>query len=390
MTSVSPSPKPPRCKNRSKFVEDAEAIRDKEALAVSYILPEAKNDPDLYQQVVDKLHETGVGRCATWSQYHYSHHFGSWTIVASDEERPSLEFFLTALAAHQALSRNSNDKFANEVRRRGLILWARKKLQPKALAAVKKEKHHANRSSDESPTARSSQNSCDQAHPSIEQSKRQAKQGSKWPSKHSDTPPSLQGSPQPASPFPSAPSLKRKMTAHFEPYAGRTQKAVNSYHEPHRAPVPTSDVATQTDNIDEIVNGRVEEVVNKTVEKVADAMKKSFGEALAQQTRTLTELLPMAVRQAFRQDVADEVARHQPRAMRPTEPEMALARPAYSTYPPSRAQPQVYDMGDYQYEDVRTVGGRGRGLTTIVAADLDRLVGLEAYRVTRGPEQHRL
>ncbi|KAH6981767.1 hypothetical protein BKA56DRAFT_615879 [Ilyonectria sp. MPI-CAGE-AT-0026] len=389
MTSESPSPKPPRCNTRPKFVEDAEAIRDKEALAISYILPEAKNDPDLYQRVIDKLHGTGVGRCVTWSQYHCSHHFGSWAIVASDEERPSLEFFLTALAAHQALSRTSNDKFTNEVRRRGLILWARKKLQPKALAAVKNEKHHANRSPDESPTDGSSENGSDEAHPSIEQSKRQGKQGGKWPSKHSPTPPSLQGSPQPASPFPPAPSLKRKRTAYFEPHAGRTQKAVNSDHEPHRAPVPTSNAATQTDNIDEIANGRMEDIVNRAVEKVADAMKKSFGEALAQQTRTLTEFLPMAVRQAFRQDVADEVARHQPRAMRPAEPEMALARPAYSAYPPSRAQTQVYDMGEYQYEDVRTVGGRGRGLTTIAAADLDRLVGLEAYRVTRGPEQRR-
>lgn len=78
---------------------------------------------------------------------------------------------------------------------------------------------------------------------------------------------------------------------------------------------------------------------------------------------------------------------------------MALTRPTYPTYvSPVRAQPQVYDVVDYpygdvrQYEEVRTVGGRGggRGVTTIMAADLDRLVGLEAYRIARGQEHRRL
>ncbi|KAF7552448.1 hypothetical protein G7Z17_g4320 [Cylindrodendrum hubeiense] len=381
------SPKPQTLRSRLT-PESLEVIRAKEAEAVRCILPEAKNDPDLYQRVVNKLHETGVGECHNWSDYRFSRWFYSWVSMQDKDERPPLEYLLTLLAAHQCLSHRHNDQFNQEVRRRGLIQWATEKLKPpqtesemSSPGVVKKEKRNGNSSPDSlgrTPVASRSQKSRETVLPSIEQH-------SKRPDQQSATVRSFQASPR-APLFHQDPSHKRKATPHFEREDGaRGTKIYKPHYVAHQAKVSTRDAATQTDDYTPEIAG-----------KVVDIIKHTFGEGLARQTQSLTDFLPAVVRQAFQQDVADEVARQQPSsalqslAMRPTETDVTLARPTYMTYmTPIRAPSQAYEVVDYQREDVHTVGGRGggRGLTAIVTADLDRL---EAYRFTRGSNQRRL
>ncbi|KAF7552780.1 hypothetical protein G7Z17_g4071 [Cylindrodendrum hubeiense] len=384
MTSEPPRQKPPRRRSCIGLLQDPEEIRAQEAWAIENILPEARNDPNLYQRIVKKLRETGVGRCQKWGQYQLTNRFYQWAEFAPDEERPTMEFFLTILAAHGALARSRNDKFFHETKRRGLIEWAREQLQPKT-PTVTKEQHHSNTSSTKSPSTRVSQESRGSVHPSIKQSETTPEQHSKRSIQKSVMVPSIQDSRQLTSPFPSAPSLKRKMPSHFEQDACQEPKVAYTHYKPHRVPVPTRDVATQTDKTDELVNARTQEMIDNIV----GAVTTTFTDALARQTGTLTAYLPAAVRQAFQQDVADEVSRQQPRVIRPVEMEMAVARPNYPTYASARAQSQVYDVVDCQYEDVQTVGGRGRGLATFVATGVDRVLGVEAFRFTRGPEQRR-
>ncbi|KAL6409711.1 hypothetical protein AUP68_06100 [Ilyonectria robusta] len=379
-----------------RVVEDADIIQAREAAAIKCILIETENDPVLYRCVVDRLRQANIGRYQNWSDCHLSRQFYHWTATAADEERPCLEFFLTVHAAHKFLSHLSTDKFGQEVRKRQLLRWAVEQILPQPSESeaetpgpIKKEKRNDKQSLARTAATPSSQESCEKPLPSVEQY-------SQRPGQKSATSRSFQATPRPASPFLSGSSFKRQAASDFEEEddASRPYKVVKTHHEPRRAKIPTTDAATQT----------TAEYTPDMVSKVVDTIKQAFGDALGQQTRSLTDFLPTAVRQAFRQDVADEVTRQQPvdvvqpRVMRPMEPEMALARPTYPTYvSPVRAQPQVYDVVDYpydvrQYEDVRTIGGRGggRGVTTIMAADLDRLVGLEAYRIARGQEQRRL
>lgn len=383
-------------RNLLRVVEDADAIKAREAAAIECILTETKSDPALYQRVVDRLRETSIGRYQKWSDYHLSRQFYAWVATADDDERPCVEFFLTVHAAHKFLSHQSNDKFSQEVRKRQLLRWALEQIQPQPSESeaetpgpIKKEKRNDKQSFDQNSTTPSSQDSCEKALPSVEQD-------SQRPRQQSATFRSFQAAPRLATPFYSGSSLKRQASSELEQEdASRPYKIVKTHYEPQRAKIPTTDAATQT----------TADYTTDMVSKVVDTIKKAFGEALGQQTRNLTDFLPMAVRQALRQDVADEVTHQQsvnvvqPRAMRPLESEVALAHPTYPTYvSPVRAQPQVYDVLDYryrdvrQYEDVRTAGGRGggRGVTTITAADLDRLMGLEAYRIARGQELRRL
>lgn len=378
-----------------RVAEDADVIQAREVGAIKCILIETKHDAALYRCIVDRLREANIGRYQNWSDCHLSRQFYDWAATAPDDERPCLEFFLTVHAAHKFLAHTSTDKFSQEVRKRQLLRWAVEQILPQPSESeaetpgpIKKEKRNDKKTLARNAATPSSQESCEKPLPSVERY-------SQRPGQKSATSRSFQAAPRLASPFPSVSSSKRQATFDFEEEddASRPYKVAKTHHEPRRAKIPTTDAATQT----------TAEYTPDMVSKVVDTIKQAFGDALGQQTRSLTDFLPTAVRQAFRQDVADEVTRQQPvnvvqpRMIRPIEPEMALARPTYPTYmSPVRAQPQVYDVVDYpydvrQYEDVHTIGGRGggRGMTTIMAADLDRLVGLEACRIARGQDQRR-
>ncbi|KAH7157790.1 hypothetical protein B0J13DRAFT_650431 [Dactylonectria estremocensis] len=362
MASQSPKPKPVR-KTHAKPIVDQAVIHAKQASAIEHILPEAKNDPDLYQRVIDNLNDGEIGRAERWCDYRPAKSFYVWCSMTTDEDRPPLHTFLTLLAAHQCLRHNFNDKFTNIIKTRRLVQWAQQELQPKQAGSqaritvvTKKEENEDHSSSNLSRVVQGSQVNRQEALPSIEKR-------SQPPSEQSTSRLSLQGGSWLDDPFRSGSSMKRKSSPEPEHReSGRGFKTTKDYHEHRWAAVPTTDSATQT-----------AEPVPEISDKILSAIKHAIGDAVDQK---LAECLLAAMKEATRQDAENEAARQQSdeallaRVMRAAEPQLALTRQIPQTYvPPVHEQPQVYGVASLQYEDVRPVAlnfPRGRILQTDV------------------------
>ncbi|KAH7175856.1 hypothetical protein EDB81DRAFT_896562 [Dactylonectria macrodidyma] len=360
MSSSSPRPKRGRHGN-AKPIEDPAVILEKQASAVGFILEEAKQDPELYQRIVDNLNDGEVGRAQRWCDYRPVKNFYVWCSMTTEEDRPPLHTFLTLLAAHRCLAHGLNDRFTQLVKNRKLVQWARQELQPKkadsqaeTITVTKKEDDGDRPSSNLTRVAQSPQVNREKPILSIEKSPR-------LPVERLNSRQSPQGNSCLDEPFHSSSSMKRKVSPESEQReAGRKLKTAKDYHGHHRTKVYLTNSSTQTDNSTPDMN-----------DKFLSAMKQVIEETL---DKKLVECLPAAMREITRLNAEDEAARQQSdsallaRVMRAAEPHMALTRQIPQTFvTPAQEQTQVYGVATVQYEDVRPVAmnyPRGRIIQT--------------------------
>ncbi|KAF4997803.1 hypothetical protein FGRMN_3597 [Fusarium graminum] len=108
---------------------DHEGIRARQNSAISRILPDAKNNPELYRQVVDRIMASNLRSC--WSSSPLSKDFTAWRRASGNDQntRPDLVFLLTVLAVLDSDSQD-NPKVTIEINRLGLRQWAEEQLNP--------------------------------------------------------------------------------------------------------------------------------------------------------------------------------------------------------------------------------------------------------------------
>ncbi|KAM0351940.1 hypothetical protein ACHAPU_002456 [Fusarium lateritium] len=109
--------------------DDHEGIRMRQDNAISRILPDAKNNPELYRKVVDQIRAANLR--ATWTRSSLSKDFMSWRRASGDDQnaRPDLAFLLTVLAVLDSED-PANLKTNTEINGLGLRLWAAEQLKP--------------------------------------------------------------------------------------------------------------------------------------------------------------------------------------------------------------------------------------------------------------------
>ncbi|KAF5670555.1 hypothetical protein FHETE_4462 [Fusarium heterosporum] len=119
-----------KCSSKVKIAKnDHEGIRARQDSAISRILPDAKNNPELYRQVVDRIMTSNLRAC--WSSSPLSKDFTAWRRASGNgqDSRPDLVFLLTVLAVLDSDSQD-NPKVNIELNRLGLRQWAEEQLNP--------------------------------------------------------------------------------------------------------------------------------------------------------------------------------------------------------------------------------------------------------------------
>jgi hypothetical protein len=338
-----------------------------EARAIGLILPEVKNHPELYKEVVSLLKASNIDRCEGFTGCTLTKTFNGWAAAVGKNDRPKLDFFLAVYAAYLALPPTNKTIFKQAVARHDLIEWAQDQLRrissstsesaatPKV--SVKKEKAKDNGSHEDRAMLTS-----ESILPSIEQPH-------EWNQPASAT--HLPLGPE-QTPFRSSRALKRNSTAISEARdSGARFKMAKTGEWPRPRTTVLREASTQTD--DDMANQWAIELANK----LAQPGKRVFDDAIEQQTKILMDFLPGAMKRVFQQVVATEVAYQQPTGSlqapltRPVATDMSLARPVYQPYGEvAYSRARVLDALDDRHDGVR-------------AADMDRLLNLGGYRLAR-------
>ncbi|KAH6894502.1 hypothetical protein B0T10DRAFT_590117 [Thelonectria olida] len=350
---------------------------DPETRAIGFILPEARDHPDLYKRVINLLQASNIKRskmlygCTLVTAFH------GWLMAVGENDRPRLDFFLAIYAASLALPTANNRMtiFSQAVADRDLLTWAREQLRqgsssPSQRVAssnvlAKKENGDRHKVHEIRPAPNS-----DLVVPSIEQPHEMAQPPS------ATRPPPVPYSPlRSLSPFRPCQTLKRKSSEIAEAQdSGVWPKMAKSSDTHGPQTIVLREASTQTD--DNIANQWVMDLANKLVQPG----KRAFDDAITQQTKTLMDYLPGAMKKVFQQAIATEMAHQQPTSnlhaqlVRPVGTEMSLARPNHQNHgEPTYSRARVFEAVD----------DRREGLRTGMASDFDLLNGLGGYRLTR-------
>lgn len=363
-----------------------EDITGKEALAIEKILPEAREYPELYKNVVKIIKTSNVSRCPSFNHCSLVRSFNGWVAAVSRETLPNLEFFLAVLAVSSAYPAVSNKTiFKQTVINRDLVAWARRQLrrrQTSTNASTAKSNTHVKKETERDsglyedrskPVSRT-------VLPSIEQpSGRDAAPSSSRPVSDPDEFSYLL-IPQ-----------KRKLSLDATNQEScERPKMVKTSNMSGQATIVLREASTQTE--DDMVHEWAMDLASKLV----GPGRRFFDDAMDQQTKMLMDFLPGAMKRVFQQTIATELAYQQSasnlqaQSVRPGATELSL-RSTYQPYADPHPRSRIIDAADDRLEDLRALERRGDGhtLPAVMNSDFERLLGLGAFRLTRGHDQRR-
>lgn len=105
------------------------AIRREERRMIRCILPQAKNNPELYQRVADHIKAAKISQPKRWRETSIIKNFMGWLAMTEEGARPDLERLVAVLAIFECYSGNAPSKFRTELVERGLRKWAIRQLE---------------------------------------------------------------------------------------------------------------------------------------------------------------------------------------------------------------------------------------------------------------------
>ncbi|RSL45696.1 hypothetical protein CEP54_014175 [Fusarium duplospermum] len=103
--------------------------RQEEERLIDCILPEAKNNPELYHNVVANLKSANISGPKRWRETGFVKKFDGWLDMAKEGDRPNLERLVTVLAIFDCYATNTTTKLRTGLARHRLREWAIRKLK---------------------------------------------------------------------------------------------------------------------------------------------------------------------------------------------------------------------------------------------------------------------
>lgn len=341
-------------------------------LVLNTIDPRVNTHPALYSSVLSRLQILKIGRSKTWGDSTLARDFYAWSRVASDGDKPSLDFALAVLGAHDGLSTfHRNDIFNRECDKRDLRSWVEEQLElletpkladepsPKKKKTGIKLEDHGTES--ELPLASGRPEA---VLPSIE--------GASPTSSH--TLPSLKPkNHQYASP--STELSSEGVTSPVEEAPAKRRKTSHQVLVPKPAK-PMRNATTQTDM--SLLPGRAPEATTSTL---TESITSAFQNAITQQTEALSKAFQSNMQMMLQGDIIEDGQIRNVQHLRPLPParhapvELAPSQPALLLFDQQSTTSMHGNAGGYEIERPM-----GRRVMRQVVEEPPQAFSVEAFR----------